>query len=325
MSIIECLSFALLITGGGALLGLAVLGGPAAFKILGKLSRKFRRACGSGNSFDGETLVATEDGLKAISQIKIGDKVWAYNEETGENTLQEVVHLIAGEGNKELVDITLTNSEVITATTGHPFYVNGEWLDAGELTDASQLFDLNGEVLAIADIKQYSKEEKVYNLTVDNDHTYYVGDSGVLNHNVGRCNEIEPRVWEHIFQGERKSGRRFVGLHHVEAGHVPSNALIEVTKRGSAGFYEANVWFKLASGNYREKLRRASTFFPDSWSKSKVQSTVRAGFIKALAEGKKNGVFEYPMRSILSENIKGVYLQIIIKNGKLDNAFPVIK
>ncbi|MGH1429386.1 MAG: Ig-like domain-containing protein [Arenicella sp.] len=151
-----------------------------------KFARFFRRGC-KPNSFDGETLVSTDRGLRPIKNIKIGDKVWAYNEITGEKMLQEVVHLIFGEGEKQLIDITLENGEVITATDEHPFYVEGKWLDAEDLTRKNQLLSFDDQLLAIANIESYSRQGSVYNLTVNNDHTYYVGNEKVLSHNAGGC------------------------------------------------------------------------------------------------------------------------------------------
>jgi len=179
------------------LLGLAYMGA-GGVQLLKMLSKKFRKAC---NSFDGNTLVATEFGLVAIKDIKIGDKVWAYNEETGEKSLQEVVHLIEGEGTKELVEIKLTSGEVITATAGHPFYLldTKDWLTAGELIAEQDLLGLDGNPFGIEAVDRYSQEAKVYNLTVDNDHTYYVGKGGVLSHNAGECD-----IWKVIW-GKRSS------------------------------------------------------------------------------------------------------------------------
>ena len=158
---------------------LASIGGAAG----GKLLKMFSRRCKPGNSFDGDTLVATENGLRPISEIKIGEKVWAFNEETGEKSLQEVVHLILGEGAKELVDITLENGEMVTATAEHPFYVNKEWVNAGDLVGGNVLLSLGGEVVGIKSVRSYRQEQDVYNLTVANDHTYYVGSDEVLSHN----------------------------------------------------------------------------------------------------------------------------------------------
>jgi len=50
------------------------------------------------------------------------------------------------------------------------------------------LFGFNGSLFDIAGIKPYSENAKVYNLTVNNDHTFFVGESRVLSHNAGECN-----------------------------------------------------------------------------------------------------------------------------------------
>ena len=169
-----------------AMFGLLAMGGQAAFKMLKLFNSKIRKAC---NSFDGATLVATNNGLVAIKDIKISDKVWAYNENTGENSLQEVVHIIEGEGGKELVDIKLVSGEVITTTAGHPFYIfeNNEWKIASKINLDDEFIDLSGKALNIAEIRPYSEETKVYNITVSNDHTYYVGFNKVLVHNAPEC------------------------------------------------------------------------------------------------------------------------------------------
>ena len=88
----------------------------------------FSRTCKPRNSFEGDALVSTEKGLKAIKDIQIRDKVWRFNENTGEVNLQEILHLIIGKGGKELVDITLENGEVISTTIEHPFYVGDQWV-----------------------------------------------------------------------------------------------------------------------------------------------------------------------------------------------------
>ncbi len=82
--------------------------------------------------------------------------------------------------------------EVIDATDGHPFYVladQGEWnwVDAGELTVESILAGKAGDLLQVVGIESNTKVMSVFNITVNNDHTYYVGESGVLNHNAGGC------------------------------------------------------------------------------------------------------------------------------------------
>ncbi len=153
-----------------------------------KYLKVFSRGCKKRNSFDGDTLVATESGLKPIRDIKIGDKVWAYDEEKNEKRLQEVVHLIVSKDVKQLVDITLETGETITSTDEHPFYVDGKWLNAGDLKIGDQLLGINNDKVIITELKAYSTEKQVYNLTTNNDHNYFVGEKSVLVHNINLCN-----------------------------------------------------------------------------------------------------------------------------------------
>ena len=157
------------------------------------------------NSFDGTTLVSTENGLVPIQEIKIGDMVWAYNEANQSKSLQEVTHLIRGEGDKALVDITLSDGEIITATSNHPFWAidSQEWLEAGELTNRSILLDINDKNTTIKSLKHYAQNKKVYNLTVGNIHTYYVGLGGILGHNAD-CPIPDVRWIKHNLWNELK-------------------------------------------------------------------------------------------------------------------------
>ena len=78
------------------------------------------------NSFPGDTLVHTKDGLKPIKDIQVGDKVLAWAEWKDEYAYKPVTHVFSGEKEYELVRITLDNGEVIEATPEHPLYVSGE-------------------------------------------------------------------------------------------------------------------------------------------------------------------------------------------------------
>ncbi len=166
--------------------------GSAGGKVIGFFGKKVvqlytKAGCtGKRNSFIAGTLVSTNDGIKPIEDIKIGDMVWAYDVESGQKSLQKIVHLIEGDGEQSLVDITLVTGEKITATDNHPFWVvdKADWVLAKYLDLTSLLLDINNNTLSIFKILERSTENtKVYNLTVNDDHTYYVGESTVLNHN----------------------------------------------------------------------------------------------------------------------------------------------
>ena len=165
----------------------ALAGTAVGLRLMMRFSPKLQKAC--KNSFDGQTLVATEKGLVPIEDIKIGDRVWAYNETNQTKSLQEVTHLIRGEGNKTLTDIKLDSGEVITATANHPFWevADHNWTEASQLTLNDILFNIQEKNTTISSLKSYSQNAIVYNLTVANDHTYFVGAGGVLGHNSKNC------------------------------------------------------------------------------------------------------------------------------------------
>lgn len=134
--------------------------------------------------FTGETLVATEDGFKRIDEIQVGDKVWAYNIETKELELKEVVAVFVRE-TKELLHLTTSEGE-LTTTSNHPFYIEGKgWVAAGDLELGDEFYSLDGSRVTVLKWEYEELEETltVYNMEVEDFHTYFVGEYGVLVHN----------------------------------------------------------------------------------------------------------------------------------------------
>jgi intein/homing endonuclease len=118
------------------------------------------------------TLVVTADGLKKIEEIQVGDKVWSFNEQTGEIELKEVVSLSQNTA-KVLIEITI-GYEKIVCTPEHPFFVANNWVEAKDLNAGDKLTLKDGSYVVISTIKQLEKTEKVYNFEVAENHNYYV-------------------------------------------------------------------------------------------------------------------------------------------------------
>ncbi len=130
------------------------------------------------------TMILTMVGLVAIENIKAGDKVISTNEETFEVADKVVVETYIREVSK-LVHLTI-NDELISTTEDHPFYVKSKgFVNAGQLQVGNKVIDLNGDILIVEDIKIEFVENPVtvYNLQVEDFHTYHVGNIGVLVHN----------------------------------------------------------------------------------------------------------------------------------------------
>lgn len=133
--------------------------------------------------FDGDTPVATETGFRRIDEIRAGDRVWSYNVETGERALKEVKEVFVRE-NDELLHIE-TSRGVVDATTNHPFYVVGKgWVAAGDLAVGDSIQAISGDAGVVTGLRLEKLDQPipVYNLEVEDFHSYFVG-SGVLVHN----------------------------------------------------------------------------------------------------------------------------------------------
>jgi len=166
------------------------------------------------NSFPGDTLVHTEEGLKPIKDIKVGDKVLAWAEWKDETAYKPVTEVITGEQEYELIRITLDNGEVIEATPGHPLYVQGVgWRDARRVQTSGQLDLTNGRVLNVTSVSSEQKREQVFNLAIEDYHTFAIGSSGIMVHNAaGPINPKDIRAYADFakFVGDDLVGHEMV-------------------------------------------------------------------------------------------------------------------
>ncbi|MFC7328115.1 polymorphic toxin-type HINT domain-containing protein [Marinactinospora rubrisoli] len=149
-------------------------------------------SCARNSFLAGTPVLMAGGGHLAIEQVAVGDHVLATDPLTGETGARTVTAVITGEGEKALVEITVTDdtggSDTITATGGHPFWVpdTGTWVDAADLQPGTWLRTSAGTWVQVSAIEARTVAgQAVYNLTVDDLHTYYVGAGGadVLVHN----------------------------------------------------------------------------------------------------------------------------------------------
>ncbi|MCZ8239740.1 MAG: polymorphic toxin-type HINT domain-containing protein [Leptospiraceae bacterium] len=131
------------------------------------------------------TLIHTKDGTKNIEDVQIGDVVLSWNEKTGEREYKRVTNVWQRTTN-ELYKLKLPAQEPITTTWNHPFWsvTQSAWIETKDLKEGEILSLENGSEVAIESILNYNTEETtVYNFEVEDNHTYYVSEAGVLVHN----------------------------------------------------------------------------------------------------------------------------------------------
>ena len=199
----------------------AAFDGAATGFMTGTITGAVSGAVHSPYCFVAGTAVLTALGTASIESIKAGDYVWAWNEGTGETELKQVVETYINETDK--LTHVFVNGEEIIATPSHPFYspVKG-WTDACKLRAGDILVLVNGEYVVVEKVQHEILENpvEVYNFQVEDDHTYYVSDTGVLVHN--SCNKNITKTMSR--PDAVKEGKSFLGERYtrIERGRYIS-------------------------------------------------------------------------------------------------------
>ncbi|WP_329179188.1 polymorphic toxin-type HINT domain-containing protein [Streptomyces sp. NBC_01477] len=145
------------------------------------------------HSFVANTDVELADGqTKDIEDVEVGDKVITTDPDTGKTAVRLVIATIITDDDMNFTDLTVESdgtSASIVATDTHPFWVinEGRWVNAGDLAPGMRLRDDKGHAVPVLAARHFRQQQRTYDLTVDDFHTYYVlvGATPVLVHNLG--------------------------------------------------------------------------------------------------------------------------------------------
>ena len=148
--------------------------------------------------FTARTPIRTDKGLVPIEQIKVGDEVLSYDEKTKQFEYKAVAQTFTAV-KENIIKIKIRGEKLLTTTTEHPFYVKkahkardglnsesdeeGEWLTAAELKVGQKVLRPDGKWTRITRLVRETTPTLVYNLEVEGNHNYFVGEIGVLSHN----------------------------------------------------------------------------------------------------------------------------------------------
>jgi hypothetical protein len=123
------------------------------------------------------TPLLTPEGSKPIEEFQPGDWVLSSPEGDPEGpvTARQVLRVFVRVA--PVVNLH-AGGRVIRTTREHPFYVKGRgWLSAGLLEQGDLLRSHDGQWVPMEALTESGEVTTVYNLEVDEDHTYFVGDT----------------------------------------------------------------------------------------------------------------------------------------------------
>ncbi|MEF3311883.1 polymorphic toxin-type HINT domain-containing protein [Paenibacillus sp. GYB004] len=184
------------------------------------------------NCFTAGTKVLTDEGEKNIEDIQVGDKVLSKDENTGEVAYKEITATFNHETD-EIYKIHV-NDQVIESTFNHPFWVDGKgWTFVKDLKIGDLLVQSDGNKLKIESIELEHKHVIVYNMTVDEFHTYFVSDLGIWVHNTGPC-----RLSATTLATMGKTNRGIAGL---EDAYISKDKVLDTVKEFVGEGYSMGV------------------------------------------------------------------------------------
>ena len=154
------------------------------------------------------TLVSTISGRCAIDKINVGDKVLSANPETLDKKYK-CVEKVFRRKVKKLIHLVVDDEELVT-TENHPFYVMERgFLEASIVCIGDELVDSNGNIHIVNGIYRElcDKETYVYNIKVEDFHTYFVGTNEIWVHNAN-CTPAEKYLDRTEDNGDRVYKRK---------------------------------------------------------------------------------------------------------------------
>ncbi|TGM03136.1 hypothetical protein EHQ76_10230 [Leptospira barantonii] len=152
------------------------------------------------------TLVHTQDGLKKIEEIQVGDMVLSKSDISGEMSHRRVINTFVRQTDA-VYKVSFEDGTELETTWNHPFRTqkadsigqefkveNTKWTQAKDLVAGDVTLTAEGETLKVASILIDQKEETVYNFEVEIDHTYFVGELGIWVHNADNYKEAKEKL-----------------------------------------------------------------------------------------------------------------------------------
>ncbi|GGB81010.1 RHS repeat-associated core domain-containing protein [Henriciella pelagia] len=162
-------------------------------QAIGKAASAVGKALKPCGCFVAGTLVDTEDGVRPIEEIEIGDLVVARDPDTGETSLKPVIELIRL-NNRDIWEIEFAVADGVIqtfqTTDDHPWW-NEElgWLRTDQLEPATMIETFDEDRAQVISINPTGQISPTFNLEVDDFHTYFVGTEQLWVHN-GPCNRF---------------------------------------------------------------------------------------------------------------------------------------
>ena len=163
------------------------------------------RRLGLACSFSADTLVATPLGVKTIAMLSTGDTVLAYHEEQQSVDYYPIAAVLIHED--PVIVRLVIDQETLVTTPEHPFFVQDRgWQPASALQIGDAIVSAKTQSGVIQQIVFVNQPQQMYNLHVEEAHTFFVGRGQWLVHNTCLRDPKTIRFTQDSIKAEFKTG-----------------------------------------------------------------------------------------------------------------------
>lgn len=208
--------------------------------------------------FTEDTTISTQNGLLPINQLSVGDKVYSFDEDTATYGYKDITQVITNTSD-ELIEISV-GDDLIKSTPKHPYLTNEGWVEADNLKAGISILAADNTYKVVDSVKYIELNEPVttYNLCVDDNHTYLVGENQLVVHNRCKMNEKYADKTYNFPEGSAQAKKYPKGVKFSSEGYPDFSPYAEKVVKFDPPSLEAKAAGKCLTGNCTSDFKLAN-------------------------------------------------------------------
>lgn len=260
------------------------------------------------NCIDGDQMIVTDQGLISMKEVATNYSKYRVLTFNGKVSHYQQVSFGSLMGEKEILEVKLTNGTKIRATSDHRFLSNGEWHSLAKIISKRLGFDSSKERLMVESVESLGIRE-VYDIEVPETHNFVL-ENGAIAHNCSHAISYGLVSYETAWLKANFPGPFYASLLTHESDQEQINKIIFEAKNAGIIFLPPNV---NQSTNEFALLDDSTIVLSLTYMKGLGDAAV----VKIVQNRPYKNMVDFIGRSEVNQSIG----KVLVKAGAFDNAF----